>query len=65
MILLLVQIVYGVVTLLTSGLPSREELLILALGLGGSGNNYEAIDRPGSDFRPAGGSYFTTFMCWL
>jgi hypothetical protein len=36
----------------TSGLPSREELLILALGLGGSGNNYDPIDRSGSVLRP-------------
>jgi hypothetical protein len=40
-----------ILQLLPSGLPSREELLILALGLGGSGNNYAPIDRSGS-FRP-------------
>ena len=28
------------------GLPTRDELLILALGLGGSGNNYDPINRP-------------------
>ena len=34
---------------LHAGMPSREELLIFALGLGGSGNNYAPINRP---FRP-------------
>ena len=48
----MIQIVYGVITLFTSGVPSREDLLILALGLGGSGNNYNPIDRPKSDSRP-------------
>ena len=31
---------------LHAGMPSREELLIFALGLGGSGNNYDPINRP-------------------
>lgn len=39
-----------------SGLPSREELLIFALGLGGSGNNYDPINHPPQPIpvRPAG-----------
>lgn len=28
------------------GLPSQEDLLILTLGLGGSGNNYKAFNQP-------------------
>ena len=28
------------------GLPTQEELLIIALGLGGSGNNYDRITPP-------------------
>lgn len=31
------------------GLPSKEELLIIALGLGGSGNNYDPLNPTTSD----------------
>ena len=35
-------------------MPSREELLIFALGLGGSGNNYDPINRPSRPVQPVG-----------
>ena len=53
MILLLLHSKRTILILNNSGLPSREELLIFALGLGGSGNNYDPINRPSGPVGPA------------
>ena len=46
-----------------SGLPTQEELLIFALGLGGSGNNYNPINRPPPDSPGPGGDGAAPQLC--
>ena len=41
------------------GLPTQEERLILGLGLGGSGNNYESFEIPLSEGSNANDSVLT------